>query len=62
MCFTLYCGQGDDQNLTKDKPAGWVAYNLFDYKHELRTGVLTLSMWQDDKANPIGEISLKFLS
>lgn len=27
---------------------------LFDYKNELRTGVIQLNMWPDDKANPIG--------
>ncbi len=27
---------------------------LFEYKHELKTGVQTLGMWPDAAANPIG--------
>lgn len=32
----------------------WVNCMLFDYKHELKTGMHTLGMWPDDAANPIG--------
>lgn len=37
-----------------DTPVAWVNCMLFDYKHELKTGVHTLGLWPDAEANPIG--------
>ena len=63
MCFTLYSRPAyrKDELSDKDTPLGWVATPLFDYKHELHTGLLPLQMWPDDKANPIGNEQLLFL-
>jgi hypothetical protein len=44
----------DSVNFENDFPLGWVSTQLFDYKHELRTGLIGLNLWPDDKANPIG--------
>lgn len=49
MCFTLY-----ERKDGVDTPLAWVNCMLFDYKHELKTGVHTLGMWPDAAANPIG--------
>jgi hypothetical protein len=38
----------------KEKYLGWVNCALFDYKHELRSGLMSLNLWPDEKANPIG--------
>ena len=35
-------------------PLGWVACQLFDYKNELKTGLMTLNLWHNEEANPIG--------
>jgi hypothetical protein len=44
-------GKDDDE---KDVPLGWVNLPLFDYKHQLRSGLLSLNLWPNEKANPIG--------
>lgn len=49
MCFTLY-----ERKDGVDTALAWVNCMLFDYKHELKTGVHTLGMWPDAPANPIG--------
>jgi hypothetical protein len=38
----------------RDTAIGWVACPLFDYKHQFRSGLTSLGLWPDDKANPIG--------
>jgi phosphatidylinositol-4,5-bisphosphate 3-kinase len=48
VCFTLYC------SATSTVPLGWVAMQLFDWKHELRIGQFGLNLWPDAEANPIG--------
>jgi phosphatidylinositol-4,5-bisphosphate 3-kinase len=35
-------------------PLGWVNCQLADYKHQLQMGLMSLNLWPDDKANPIG--------
>jgi hypothetical protein len=55
VCFTLwfkFSTKRDDA----DVPVAWVNCQLFDYKHQLNTGAMTLNMWPDDKANPIGSL------
>jgi len=37
-----------------DTAVAWVNCLLFDYKHELKTGIHELGMWPDAVANPIG--------
>jgi phosphatidylinositol-4,5-bisphosphate 3-kinase len=54
MCFTLWLAKKREINKELDTPLGWVNFQVFDYKHELHTGVQSLNMWPDDKANPIG--------
>lgn len=49
VCFTLY-----ERKDGGDIPLAWVNCMLFDYKHELKTGMHTLGMWPDAAANPIG--------
>jgi phosphatidylinositol-4,5-bisphosphate 3-kinase len=49
VCFTLY-----EKKDGVDTALAWVSCMLFDYKHELKTGVHTLGMWPDAAANPIG--------
>jgi hypothetical protein len=53
LCFTVWAAKKKEIS-TLDTPLCWVNLTLFDYKHELRTGLQTLAMWPDDKANPIG--------
>jgi hypothetical protein len=43
----------DEQNRS-ELPLGWVNLQLIDYKHELRTGLISLNMWPNEKANVIG--------
>lgn len=51
LCITLWA----HNSASKSKAAiGWVNLQLFDYKHELRQGMIALALWQDDEANPIG--------
>jgi hypothetical protein len=65
LCFTLYCRPMKSDDVTawesditelqeKDTALGWVNTNVFDYKHELRTGMQSFSLWPDGAANPIG--------
>ena len=49
VCFTLWGRKG-----TEDVALGWVNLQLIDYKHELRTGLVSLSLWPNEQANPIG--------
>lgn len=52
VCFTLY----ERRVCEQDMPVAWVNHQLFDYKHELKTGIQELGMWIDHtaSANPIG--------
>jgi phosphatidylinositol-4,5-bisphosphate 3-kinase len=50
ICFTLWASSSRKES----HPIAWVNCQLFDYKHELRTGIISLNMWPDNKANPIG--------
>eukprot|EP01119_Soliformovum_irregulare_P017393 TRINITY_DN5165_c0_g1_i1.p1 TRINITY_DN5165_c0_g1~~TRINITY_DN5165_c0_g1_i1.p1 ORF type:complete len:1287 (-),score=389.49 TRINITY_DN5165_c0_g1_i1:1418-5278(-) len=56
LCFTVFARPTfrKDDFSNKDTPLGWVACQLFDYKHELRTGLISLHLWPNDIANPIG--------
>eukprot|EP01125_Pyxidicula_operculata_P015695 TRINITY_DN5353_c0_g2_i4.p1 TRINITY_DN5353_c0_g2~~TRINITY_DN5353_c0_g2_i4.p1 ORF type:complete len:672 (-),score=156.65 TRINITY_DN5353_c0_g2_i4:251-2266(-) len=54
ISFTLWAGRKQEIVPEKDLPLAWVNFQLFDYKHELRTGVQSLNMWIDGEANPIG--------
>jgi len=55
VCFTLYLSTSSSKKDESNNVAlGWVAFQLFDYKHELRCGIMSLNMWPDSKANPIG--------
>ena len=49
LCITVYAHVG-----SRKVAIGWVNLQLFDYKHELRQGMVGLSLWADDEANPIG--------
>lgn len=51
VCCTLYAKTARE---TDAIPLAWANFNIFDYKHELRSGLHTLSMWPDGPANPIG--------
>jgi phosphatidylinositol-4,5-bisphosphate 3-kinase len=53
VCFTLYARPPKGEG-SRDVPIGWVNCQLFNFKHELRTGIISLNMYRDDKANPIG--------
>lgn len=52
VCFTLYSSPKKDDITTKE-PLGWVNLLLFDYKLQLRTGIISLNLWNGE-ANPIG--------
>jgi len=55
ICFTLLATKGHERiNEKKDVAVAWVNCQLFDFKHELRQGLLSLNMWADEAANPIG--------
>lgn len=49
LCITLWAALGEAR-----APVGWVNLQLFDYKHELQCGVVSLPLWTNDEANPIG--------
>ncbi len=49
LCLTVWATRG-----TARAPIGWVNVQLFDYQHELRTGRLSLPLWFNEEANPIG--------
>eukprot|EP01116_Phalansterium_solitarium_P018016 TRINITY_DN4609_c0_g1_i1.p1 TRINITY_DN4609_c0_g1~~TRINITY_DN4609_c0_g1_i1.p1 ORF type:complete len:1412 (-),score=535.42 TRINITY_DN4609_c0_g1_i1:565-4800(-) len=49
VCVTLWLEKSGG-----DVPVGWVAFQLFDYKHQLRQSLMALNMWPDSAANPIG--------
>eukprot|EP01118_Nematostelium_gracile_P005680 TRINITY_DN1805_c0_g1_i3.p1 TRINITY_DN1805_c0_g1~~TRINITY_DN1805_c0_g1_i3.p1 ORF type:complete len:787 (-),score=181.35 TRINITY_DN1805_c0_g1_i3:43-2256(-) len=51
ICFTLY---SQTKQGKADEPLAWVALQLFDFKHELRTGLISREMWPNERANPIG--------
>ena len=57
VCLTLFACSGGRQ-----VAIGWCNCQLFDYKHELRVGTLSLPMWPDDEANPIGTCVENFVS
>jgi phosphatidylinositol-4,5-bisphosphate 3-kinase len=44
----------DPEELPKCIPIAWVNCLLITHDHELRSGALSLRMWRDEKANPIG--------
>ncbi|KYQ96905.1 phosphatidylinositol-4 [Tieghemostelium lacteum] len=44
-------------NGKKDFPIGWVNLMVSDYKSQLRSGPMELSLWPDDVANPLGTCS-----
>lgn len=50
LCITLWSTRVGSSKV----PVGWVNLQLSDYKHELRQGVISLPLWSDDEANPIG--------
>src|SRR3990167_460736 len=68
ICFTLYATTRsgtskppnrryttkENKEMMKDIPIAWVNCLLISYNHELRTGRVSLRMWRDEKANPIG--------
>eukprot|EP01117_Protostelium_nocturnum_P006783 TRINITY_DN2436_c0_g1_i2.p1 TRINITY_DN2436_c0_g1~~TRINITY_DN2436_c0_g1_i2.p1 ORF type:complete len:1251 (+),score=411.48 TRINITY_DN2436_c0_g1_i2:224-3976(+) len=55
LCFTIWATKEENGgNKEKDIPLAWVNCQLIDYKHELRQGKMTLNMWPEDRANPIG--------
>jgi phosphatidylinositol-4,5-bisphosphate 3-kinase len=54
VCFTAWVAKKPQRTDYADIPLAWVNMQLFDYKHELRTGCQTFKMWPDDRANPIG--------
>ncbi|PIK40148.1 phosphatidylinositol 4,5-bisphosphate 3-kinase catalytic subunit beta isoform [Apostichopus japonicus] len=72
LCITLYCQNArkmpksnSSSNIDKKKkakdfvPIAWVNTSFFDYKHQLRTGVLKLAMWpatNDVDLNPLGTV------
>ena len=53
VCITLY--QRKENSSTSPKlPIANINISLFDFKDHFRTGVVTLQMWTDEEANPIG--------
>ena len=56
LCMTLFATtkSGAITNIKKDIPIGWVNSLLFSHNHELKTGIHSLNLWFDEKANPIG--------
>ena len=56
ICFTLFATtkSGPITKTKKDIPIGWVNCQLISYNQNLKTGVQSLNMWRDEKANPIG--------
>lgn len=54
VCITAWVAKKPVRAEFSDIALSWVNMQLFDYKHELRTGPQVLKMWPDDKANPIG--------
>eukprot|EP01114_Cavostelium_apophysatum_P016118 TRINITY_DN4532_c0_g2_i2.p1 TRINITY_DN4532_c0_g2~~TRINITY_DN4532_c0_g2_i2.p1 ORF type:complete len:1434 (+),score=438.70 TRINITY_DN4532_c0_g2_i2:87-4388(+) len=53
ICFSLFA-KTTSKKEDVEVPLGWVGCQLVDYKHELRTGLMSLNMWPDGPANPIG--------
>eukprot|EP00002_Diphylleia_rotans_P005530 TRINITY_DN1469_c0_g2_i1.p1 TRINITY_DN1469_c0_g2~~TRINITY_DN1469_c0_g2_i1.p1 ORF type:complete len:1062 (-),score=220.71 TRINITY_DN1469_c0_g2_i1:385-3570(-) len=49
ICFTLYA-----KGYKEDVPLAWVNCQLLDFRHQLQSGVLSMKMWLNDRANPIG--------
>lgn len=40
--------------IARDRAIGWVNVQLIDHESHLRSGLYSLKMWPDDRANPIG--------
>lgn len=53
ICFTVWATK-KHYKTALDVPLAWINFQIFDYKHEMRTGPITLNMWIDDQSNPIG--------
>jgi hypothetical protein len=54
VCITLYGQYTKKEDEKQDVPLGWINVQLIDYKHQLRTGLMSLPMWPDEEANVIG--------
>jgi len=53
LSFTVY-SVARGKNIKKDRePVGWVNYLIYNYKHELRTGKVSLKLWPGE-ALPLG--------
>jgi hypothetical protein len=50
LCVTLFVRDGRSNT----RPIGWVNCQLFDYRDRMLTGPLSLCMWPNGPANPIG--------
>jgi hypothetical protein len=50
LCCTVWASSADLQPI----PLGWVNVPLFDFKSQLQQGLVSLSLWPDAEANPIG--------
>ncbi|XP_049852196.1 phosphatidylinositol 3-kinase 1-like [Schistocerca gregaria] len=53
VCVTLWVSKRA-QPSGVDVPLAWVNWLLFNYSHELETGMKTYNMWLGGRANPIG--------
>jgi len=53
LCFTLYArlpkGDKDNAKDSSSSPIGWVNCQLFNFKHELKTGLVSLNLYRDEK-------------
>jgi hypothetical protein len=53
LCVTLWASGG----ASGATAVGAANMLLYDYRHALRQGVVELSLWPDERANPIGTCS-----
>lgn len=59
LCLTVWGRWNARKKIDQDResdiyPLGWVNMLLMDFKGFLRTGLIKLALWPNDKANPIG--------
>ena len=64
ICVTVWGRWNARKKMTQDRdndvyPLGWVNLLMMDYKGFLKTGLIKVALWPNEKANPIGEHDLR---
>ena len=59
LCITLWSRTASKKKLSLDRdfelrPVGWVNVPIMDFKGYMKAGLTRVSLWPDEKANPIG--------